>query len=431
MRCLAVLVIAAGAWAQTNEPVLADRALLEAIKQREIEEIANVPNYVCVDSVSRSLWIPAEGRFRHLDRVHVDLAHVEGADRFAWLGASTFQSRSPTQLVGYGVSFGGDFADTRRLVFGNNSAKILYSGRETVGGRQAMRFEYDIPHGALGISKGKAQSYASARGSFWVDAETLDLLRMDMEAYAIPEPLRIRAISDSTTYWRVVIGKRIALLARGSDFRLTEADGIGRRNTSVFSNCREYAAESKLTFESKPTGSDPANVVASSGEDLYIPPGVQLQLVLDKTLDANQAAVGDLIKAHVLKGDQGVPSGAQVYGHVSRIVNYNNLIPLPKRDTLPPAPGQQSWQHNGEVVIQIVFSEIEYRRTRAPFVARLIDLVASPGKPDPDIRSFGYLDGDLEVKYDPPGTASVYVSNEKPLLGRDVVMQWVMARATP
>jgi hypothetical protein len=60
-------------------------------------------------------------------------------------------------------------------------------------------------------------------------------------------------------------------------------------------------------------------------------------------------------------------------------------------------------------------------------IARLIDLESQPGKPETEIRSFGYLDNNAVVRYDPPGTASVYVSKEKPVLGGDVIMLWVTA----
>jgi hypothetical protein len=79
------------------------------------------------------------------------------------------------------------------------------------------------------------------------------------------------------------------------------------------------------------------------------------------------------------------------------------------------------------MLIQIEFQQIEYRRTRTPFAARLIDQEAPPGRQDAKIRSFGYLDGDVVVRYDPPGTASIYVSQEKPVLGRGVIMDWVTA----
>jgi hypothetical protein len=425
VRFLLVLAIAA-AWAQTTEDTSSPEStiLLERIKQRAVQDLASVPNYVCVDSIERSLSIPGEHQFRRLDRVHLELAHIDGADRFAWLGNSVFQSRSPTVMVGYGASFGGDFADNRTLVFKDDSTKIAYAGRATMDGRPALRYEYDHPRGALGVSNGNQSGFAAARGAFWIDPETLDLLQIVIQGYAIPSNLAVQSISDRTIYWRVLIGDRIVLLARNSEFRLTYADGTARRNASVFSNCREYTADSTVTFGSSTTPEPPP----PSLENSHVQPGLELQLVLDKTLDATEAAVGDPIRAHVLMGAGGIPRGARVYGRVNRIVNFNDLIPLPRPERPPPTPKDAVWGwHLGEVLIQIEFLQIEYQRSRAPFIARLIDLESQPGRRDTTIRSFGYLDDDAVVRYDPPGTASVYVSKENPILRRVVIMQWVTA----
>jgi hypothetical protein len=425
VRFLLVLAVMAGACGQTKDTSSPEStSLLEQIKQRAIADLASVPNYICVDSIERSLLIPGERQFRRLDRVHLELAHIEGSDRFSWLGNSSFQSRTPTVMVGYGASFGGDFADNRALVFKNDWTKISYAGRVTIDGRPALRYEYDDPRGALAVTHGHQSGFTAARGAFWIDPETLDLLQIDLEGYAIPSNLAVRAISDTTMYWRVLVGKRTVLVARNSEFRLTEADGTVKRNASVFSNCREYLAESALTFGSSPT----LQLPPSATENSRVQPGVELQLVLDRPLDANEAAVGDSIRAHILEGVGSIPRGAHVYGRVNRIINFDDQIPLPRPERPPPTPKHDvSGQHPGEVLIQIEFSQIEYRRNRAPFIARLIDLESQPGKRATEILSFGYLEDDAVVRYDPPGTASVYVSKENPVLGRGVIMQWVTA----
>jgi hypothetical protein len=354
--------------------------------------------------------------------VHLELAHIQGADRFSWLDNSIFQSRTPTETVGYGASFGGDFADNRVLVFKDDATKISYVGRATIDGRPALRYDYDAPGAALRVSNGNLSGVTPARGSFWIDPETLDLLQIDIDGYAIPSKLALRSISNGTMYWRVLIGKRVVLLAHSSEFRLMDADGTMKRNASVFSNCREYTADSTLSFGASPTSHLPPSV-----EDSRVQPGLQLQLALDKTLDAKEATVGQPIRAHVLESSGDIPRGARVYGRVNRIVNFNDQIPLPKPEQ-PPTPKKAMWgQHPGEVLIQIEFLQIEYRRSRAPFAARLIDLESQPGRNDAKIRSFGYLDGDAVVRYDPPGTASVYVLQDNPVLGRGVIMQWVTA----
>jgi hypothetical protein len=380
VRFLLAAAVLARAWAQTSDASSPESAgLLEQIKQRATEDLASVPNYVCVDSIERSLSIPGEHEFRRLDRVHAELAHVEGADRFSWIGNSAFQSRNPTVMVGYGAGFGGDFSDNRTLVFKNSQTKLTYAGRVTIDGRPTLRFEFDHPRGALGVANGNQSGLTAARGSFWIDPQTLELLQLDIEGYAIPSNLAVRSISDSTTYWRVLIGQRVVLLPRNSEFRLEYADGTGRRNASAFSNCREYSADSTLTFAESPTPQLPPSTV----EEFHVQPGLQLQLVLDKTVDAKEAAVGDTIRAHVLRGDGGIGRGAHVYGRVNRIINFDDLIPLPRPKHRPSTPKHEHelrQQHAGEVLIQIEFSQIEFRGSRAPLIARLIDLGSRPGK---------------------------------------------------
>jgi hypothetical protein len=409
----------AGACAQTSSPSSPESpGLLYQIRQHALAELASMPNFVCVDSIERSLWVPHDQQFRPLDRIHLEVTRVDGSDRFAWLGNSVFQSRNPVAMIGYGASMGGEFSDTRALIFKNTPTKISYAGRVTMDGLPALRYQYDDPQRALGVSNRDQFAFTAARGSFWVDPETLDLLQIDIEGYDIPSKVAVRSTSDSTKYWRVLIGSRTVLLPHGSEFRLMEEDGVLSRNLSVFSNCREYAAESAVTFDSSPELLPPLH----PDENPHVQPGLQLQLVLDKNLDAGKAVVGDAVHAHVLQGAGDVPRGARVYGRVTRIINFDDRIPLPS-----PAhsPGTPKWgQHSGEVLIQIELLKIEYRHSSAPFVARLIDLESRPGKRAAGIRSFGYVDDGAIVKYDPPGTASVYVSKEHPVLERDLIMQW-------
>jgi hypothetical protein len=139
---------------------------------------------------------------------------------------------------------------------------------------------------------------------------------------------------------------------------------------------------------------------------LHLQPGLQFELVLEKALDATEAAVGEPIRAHVVKADIGFPRGAHVFGRVKRVINFNDQVPLPRPYRSPPK--QERWVHVGEALVQIEFLQIEYRRTHVPFRARLIDLESIPGKQGAEIRSFGYLDSDAVVRYDPQPQVSMF-----------------------
>ncbi len=325
-------------------------------------------------------------------------------------------------MLGYGASFKGDFADNRALVFKNDWTTISFAGPVKIEGRSALRYEYDVHRGVLAVRSEGQSGLAAARGAFWIDPETLDVLQLDMEAYDIPANLSIRSIVDHTMYWPVLVGGRTVLLARMSEFQLTESGGTMKRNVSVFSNCREYTAQSTVTF-------GPRNGTQDSPrpkENISLPAGLQIQLVLDTPLDANKAAVGDPITAHTLQSVGSIRRGIHVYGRVSRLINYNDQIPAPRPERVPRPSKHPLWgQHPGEVLIGIEFTQMEHARSRVPFVGRLIDVESQPGARAAVIRSFGYFEQDSIVQYDPPATASFYVSQENPVLGRGVTMHWV------
>ena len=199
-----MLMVVAEASAQMENSSLPEgTVLLEEIRQRVIKDLAEMPNYVCVDSIERSLGIPGERGFRRLDHIHLELAHIEGTDQFAWLSDSAFQLKAPSELVGYGASFRGDFGDNRALVFNNSGTRISYSEQAMMEGRPALHYEYQVPpdHGRLTVTIGNDSGFAAAQGEFWADPETLDLVRMDISGYDIPPRLSVSSIAARTMYW--------------------------------------------------------------------------------------------------------------------------------------------------------------------------------------------------------------------------------------
>ena len=183
------------------------------------------------------------------------------------------------------------------------------------------------------------------------------------------------------------------MLARDSELLLTLPDGTVKRNFSVFSNCREFQAQSVISFEGGASArmEPPPPAI----EAARLPAGLELAVALDTTVDLESAAVGDEVRAHVVEAVGPLPRGARIVGRVEKLIRY----------------------HEGYALIGLSFSRVEFRRFRAPFAARLIEAGA--------IRSFGYFaDNDL-VRYDAPGTANLYLAGSRPRLRRGFSMRWL------
>jgi hypothetical protein len=194
-------------------------------------------------------------------------------------------------------------------------------------------------------------------GSFWVDAKTLDVVRLEVEADDIPLQLEIKTATDAIEYQRVKLGEEEFLLPSRSELQMTGTDGHQSLNRTTFSGCRQYAGESKISFEDPEALTDAAKQPERS---LDMPAGLTLQVNLETPIAGGVSAVGDPVTA-ILKKDVKLgsglvaPKGAFLHGRI---------IALRRQDVQ-----QAGW------VIGFDFSELEWENTRAVLSA---ELVATP-----------------------------------------------------
>jgi hypothetical protein len=89
-------------------------------------------------------------------------------------------------------------------------------------------------------------------GSFWLDAESLDLVRMRFDAEDQPVWSTYKNIEEDVTYGAVVIGDSRLLLPASA--RITAVDFTDRKvqNHIAFTDCHKYASESTISFGDPP-----------------------------------------------------------------------------------------------------------------------------------------------------------------------------------
>jgi hypothetical protein len=86
---------------------------------------------------------------------------------------------------------------------------------------------------------------AEVRGTFWVDAETLDLVRIEEHAEGFSWRLGIRDIAIAVTYGRTRIGSSDALLPQSAETVFTDPRGGQKKTTLEFTGCRESGSGPK------------------------------------------------------------------------------------------------------------------------------------------------------------------------------------------
>jgi hypothetical protein len=257
------------------------------------------------------------------------VALIGNRERFAWLDARRFEDRELRDMVGKGAIGTGNFALHTKHVFQANVAEFQARGQVNHQGRRALRYDYEVPWERSGyrIRMPPHEEVVGFRGSFLVDPETLDLLRLEVHADEIPEELGLDRVSTILEYAHVTIGALDCILPKSSELVMVGLDGAESRNRTELGGCRQYASESTLSFDAPPPASLPPPDKTASPDKrapMDVPSRLTMELALDSEIAFDTAAVGDPIRAVLVRplknGEQILaPEGSVAVGNIVRL----------------------------------------------------------------------------------------------------------------
>jgi hypothetical protein len=351
---LAISVATAAGAARCQSP---DQSQLARFQDKVRLDLTGIPNYTCLETIERAHREAHARDFKPVDTIRLEVSSVAGKELFAWPGSRQFEDRQVTAFVDSGTIGAGMFAMFASNLFVHGAGTREYRGEENLDGRTAVRCDFHLTAQESGfLIATNASAVVAASGSFWFDPVSLDLIRLDVYADAIPYSLRLEQAVFRTLYARTQIGDSDALLPKRSEVTMALFSGEADRNAIEFSQCREYRSESTITFNA-PSPSLP-EVPKPQVRQVDLPAGLLVRVELETPIDSKTAAVGDPLHARVLrdvryKGDLAVPQGAAITGHICRLGRSSTSAPF---------------------AVGIELSEIEWEGTRATFYAELVDL---------------------------------------------------------
>jgi hypothetical protein len=310
---------------------------LAKIKTHMMETLTRQPNYTCLETVERWQRSGLGRSFSFIDRLRMEVALVNGKELFAWPGSQRFEDRDLTEWVPNGTFGTGEFATHSRVVFGTNAATFEARGEQNLSisnleKRPAVRFDFTVPRlsAAYQIRTGTAKEIVGYHGSFYVEPQSLDLLRLEVFADDLPPSLKLQSVSDRMDYARVRIGEGDFLLPESSEVVLVDLNDHQDRNQLRFSACRQYTGQSKLSFDD--VAQAPLAAPAQKSE-LELPRNLGIALSLTDDIDLQAAAIGDPVKARLrddlkIGGRLLLAKGATATGRISRLERHPNFIVL-------------------------------------------------------------------------------------------------------
>jgi hypothetical protein len=347
---LLILVAARGqAERDPGEVLERARANLQSMTRR-------LAKYACIETVDRIYYEPPpeppvplscsqiqvarERRTTPLavestDRLRLEVTVSEGQEIHAWPGATRFDTRDVDEIIHQGPIGTGAFGTHLIGVFNNPAVDFHYVGEKAEGERKVLEYRYHVSAEAsrYRVKTGATWQIVTYDGTFWLDAESLELRRFTVDAARMPAGSYMCGLHATLDYQRVRIGDGDVLLPREGQMGIVMDNARETSNLTTFADCREYQAESELRFDS---GSDTEDAASKPvvRAPLALPIGLPVEVALDAPIDTGTAAAGDPVAAKVMKpvrrpgsSDVLIPADSIVRGRITRMEHH--ILPRP------------------------------------------------------------------------------------------------------
>ena len=315
--------------------------LLDRFRARMRVELKRLPDYVCTQTIERFNRSNAEEHWKKVDTLRFEVALVGDQELYAAPGAHQFQNRPLAEMVGRGTISTGQLALFARHVFLESNVHFTYRGQNEQAGRPAEQFDYDVApeRSSYRLRFGAAESTVGFQGAFWIDPATLDLLRLEVQAYDLPETLGLAEANTTLNYARVSIDNTEILLPVTASHSMAALKDFESLNHTQLSDCRHYRTEAAIHYDDEKTAPSDEEVARNRVADLPNSPEFTvtgaswLDLALSSSLDLTTASIGDPFTARTTRPVKDgerivVPEGSTVLGHVVRLEKQSMPMPL-------------------------------------------------------------------------------------------------------
>jgi len=397
--CFGCLTLAAAA-GQTPEA-----SRVAEFKQKVLQDMTTVPNYTCLETITRTRREPHGREFKPVDTIRLEVSSVAGKELFAWPGSREFEDRDVRDIVSNGVMGTGMFSTFAQRLFVEHSGEWQCAREESLDSRTAVRCDFHLTaaESQMDITANVTSERVATKGSFWFDPASLDLIRLQVDAEGLPYDLGLESTEFRTDYARVRIGAASALLPKESELTMIPFASAASRNEIDFSACHEYLTQSSISFDVPATLPEAPKPQV---RDVDLPAGLTMTIELDAPIDSKTAAVGDVLHAHTVEelqsGSLTVPAGATLTGNLCKL--------------------DRGIEHHVGVCVR--FSEINWPGARAAFYAELMDL---DRKSAGSHRPMSYYDGHsyrAAIDRPTPGEGMFYMDSARFTIAKDFRMVW-------
>jgi hypothetical protein len=221
-----------------------------------LAHISQLSNYTCHEVIDRLVRPINSGRLEHLDRLELEVAFVGNEELFLRPGEAQFREREVHNIVTTGTISNGAFGSHIETVLSGDAAALRYVGESKADGHKTFRYDFSVPQekSHFLVRHNSAEGIVGFKGSFWVDVETLDLVRVELKAEDMPAYVGVNLVQESLHYKTMQIGRAEFVLPRHSQLSTSDRSGNYSLNMITLDKCREFSGESVVTYDGPAPG---------------------------------------------------------------------------------------------------------------------------------------------------------------------------------
>jgi len=241
-----------GAAAQDNVSSAEQPQIIERAREIALLYTANLPNFICTETIRRSQLPRRSQTWKPLDTIAVDVAFSDQGERYKLLAINGKPTRKSFKEIG-GLQSDAEFGSMLQWIFQPESQTKFQAERPTdMRGRPALVFSYGIEqeHSKFEVNFGTGcHLFAAFGGLVYVDRETNRVLKITAVASGIPASCPANVFSQELDYGFAEISGQKFFLPLHAQASVTTLDGSKARNEIEFGNYRKFSSEATLQFE--------------------------------------------------------------------------------------------------------------------------------------------------------------------------------------
>jgi hypothetical protein len=232
-------------------PIAPEILHLAAIQSKAKLGLSSIPAYTCGETMERSSRASGRPNFRVDDVLKLEVAEIGGKELFSKAGESNFNDAGLRQYANRGLVATGMFYHIAETIFGTPVAHFQFAGRKRTNGHRSLQYDLTVSSlfASYRLGFNNHEANCGFRGSIWADEQSLDLIRLHIEATEVAPELRLRSAITEIDYTRTTLDGKTYLIPSSAQITTVMTNGDESRNKIRFSNCHKYGVESKLIFQ--------------------------------------------------------------------------------------------------------------------------------------------------------------------------------------